>query len=150
MTGTRDLNKIRGVMGNSPVTGSTTLTGALSICGIPPFGGFWSKLIIIIACIQANRPGRAFTAAVISALTLAYYFKALTPALFGTGGSKFKNKRVGLSMGAAMIALALICAISASLLLPNAGNALLKDAAAVLTGGKAYSRTASQNAGYIK
>jgi len=143
MTGTRDLNKIRGVMVNSPVTGATTLTGALSICGIPPFGGFWSKLIIIIACIQANRPGLALTAAVISALTLAYYFKALTPALFGIG-PEFKNKKVGPSMGVAMIVLAGICIISAGLLLPNAGNRLLKDAAAVLTGGKAYALSVSE------
>jgi len=143
MAGTRDLNKIRGVMVNSPVTGVTTLTGALSICGIPPFGGFWSKLIIIIACVQVNRPGLAFTAAVVSALTLAYYFKALTPALFGTG-PEFKHKRVGLSMGTAMIALALICVISAGMLLPNAGNRLMKDAAAVLTGGKAYALSVSE------
>jgi len=66
----------------SPLVGYTNLVGSLSICGIPPLGGFWSKLIIILACVQAKQPLLALTAAMVSALTLAYYFRALGPAIF--------------------------------------------------------------------
>ncbi|MDD5423028.1 MAG: proton-conducting transporter membrane subunit, partial [Candidatus Omnitrophica bacterium] len=49
IAGTRDLTRMSGIIAKAPVTGYTNLVGALSICGVPPLGGFWSKLIIILA-----------------------------------------------------------------------------------------------------
>jgi multicomponent Na+:H+ antiporter subunit D len=143
IAGTRNLNKIRGMVVKSPVTGYASLAGALSICGMPPLGGFWSKLLIILACIQADRPVLALIAVAISILTLAYYFKALTPALFGKEeGAEMPDvrakKRPSLIMAIPVIILALITVTSVAMLLPNAGNALLRNAADVLTNGKDY------------
>ena len=138
VTGTRDLGKMSAVIKKSPVTGYTSLIAALSICGIPPLGGFWSKLIIIIACIQANRPGLALAAAIVSILTLGYYFKSLSPALFGTESQisiADNTKRVPLTMELAMVFLAALTIFIAFSLLPNQANSLLKDAASVLTTG---------------
>jgi len=140
-TGTRDLNKIRGVLSNTPVVGYTGITGALSICGMPPLGGFWSKLIIILACIQANRPVLGFIAISVSMLTLAYYFKALTPAMFGQAGKMAVNgaqKKVTLAMSIPMVILAVLSIVSVMMLLPNSGNALLNNAVSVLYGGRDY------------
>ena len=53
-TGTRDMNKLGGLMQKMPVTGSTNFIGILSISGIPPFSGFWSKLLIILAAVAAG------------------------------------------------------------------------------------------------
>lgn len=137
--GTRDIRKISGVISACPVTGYTTLAGALSICGIPPLGGFWSKLIIIIACFQAARPGLAFTAIAVSALTLAYYFKALTPVLFGAAGPELSvaagseaRMKPTAGMNIAVIALAALVFLSAFALLPNPANRILNGAAYVL------------------
>ena len=139
IAGTRNLNKIRGIILSSPVTGYTSLVGASSICGIPPLGGFWSKLIIILACIQANRPILALVAVVVSIFTLGYYFKSLTPALFGQDSGANKTPiKLPVSMILPMVVLAFLAAISALMLLPNMGNIIIKDAAAVLTGGKNY------------
>ena len=143
ISGTRNLSKISGIIERSPVTGYTNLVAALSICGMPPLGGFWSKVIIILACIQANRPILALVAAVVSILTLAYYFRALTPVLFGKekAGSPNKVYKVAWSMAVPMVILAVLSAISALLILPagwNGANILLKDAASVLTDGKNY------------
>lgn len=139
-SGTRDLSKIRDVMARAPVTGCTGLTGALSICGIPPLGGFWSKLIIIFACIQAGRPYLAFTAIAVSALTLAYYFRALTPALFGKakvfGGDA--RRKFSLAIAAPMVILAALSVATGLMLLPGAGQELLKNASSVLSAGKDY------------
>jgi len=147
LTGTRDLGRIRGVMKDSPVTGAATLIGSLSICGIPPLGGFWSKLIIILACVQAGRPVLAFTAAAVSVLTLAYYFRPLTRAIFGRSITRGKEGAVTLSMGIAMAALMAITVSTGLLLLPNTGNAILKEAASVVLNGKAY---AAMVAGVLK
>lgn len=140
ITGTRDLNKIRGVVAASPVTGYTSIIASLSICGVPPLGGFWSKLIIILACMQANRPGLAFVAVAVSMLTLAYYFRALTPALFGSvqGPQVPRRKKISLLMGIPMLILAFLAIVSAGMLLPNAPGTFLKNAAAVVTNGRAY------------
>ena len=139
ITGTRNLGKIKGVMNDSPVTGAATIVGALSICGVPPFGGFWSKLIIILACIQAGRPVLAFTAVAVSILTLAYYFRSLTRVIFGKSVMHEQRKgAVTVSMGIAMVALVVISASMAIILLPNTGNAVIKEAVSVILNGKSY------------
>ncbi len=57
-TGLRQLNKLGGLSKAMPVTGVTSLIASLSIAGLPPMCGFWSKLIRIIAAFQAkNRIG---------------------------------------------------------------------------------------------
>jgi multicomponent Na+:H+ antiporter subunit D len=136
-----DLNKMSGaaVLARTPVCGYTNLAGMFSICGVPPFAGFWSKLIIILACIQARRPFVAFIAVFVSILTIAYYFRAMTPVLFGekTGEAaiELKNKP-SLTMNLAMIALSLICLFGGVLLLPNnIGNNLLNCARSAIENG---------------
>ena len=56
-TGTRNLDEMGGLAKRMPVTAATSLVGSLSIAGVPPLGGFWSKLIIIIALVQAGHYG---------------------------------------------------------------------------------------------
>lgn len=144
-TGSRNLKDMPGVLARSPVTGYTHLVGAMSICGVPPFGGFWSKVIIIFACIQANRPILAFIAAAVSMLTLGYYFKASTPILFGSKGSNGINnsagKRIAPTMILPMVILAVLAILSVLLLLPNTGRTFLGDAIAVLVMGRDYAGT---------
>ena len=135
---TKDLKKFSGVISSRPVSGYTMLASALSICGVPPFGGFWSKLIIIFACVQANRPVLAFVAVAVSVLTLAYYFKAFTPVLFNkrllesTGDREI---RPNIAMSIAVVILGVVVLFGGLALLPGPANTLLNNAAAVLTKG---------------
>ena len=146
MTGTRNFNKMSSLISKSPVTGYTNLIASLSICGMPPLGGFWSKLIIILACIQAGRPALALVAAGVSILTLAYYFRALSPALFGREDSPAPEaiKRIAWPIGLPMVILAALSVVSLLMIVPsgsNIANTLLRDAASVLTDGKKYAAT---------
>jgi len=133
-TGTRDLRQMPGILARSPVIGYTNLIGTISICGIPPLGGFWSKIIIIFACIQADRPILAFIAIAVSILTLGYYFKAVTPILFGSKALHSCNmgKKITVTMAIPMVVLAILSIIGVLLLLPNTGRAFLGDAIIVL------------------
>lgn len=81
-TGTRDLKKMGGLNKSMPVTANTSLVASMSIAGIPPFNGFWSKLIIIMACIQTGYNWSALAAVLISLVTLAYYLKMQKYAFF--------------------------------------------------------------------
>jgi len=138
-TGTRDLQKMGGLMTKMPITGTTSLVASMSIAGIPPFNGFWSKLIIIIACVQANRLGYAFWAVLASILTLASFMKVMKYAFFGKLREKWnKVEEVPVFMKLAMVILALICVVGGLLLIFNINEVFLKPAVDVLLEGTKY------------
>ncbi len=139
--GTQDIKKMSGVISRMPVTGYTSLIGALSICGIPPLGGFWSKLIIIFACIQAGYFGLAFIAVAVSILTLAYYFKAYAPILFGRQDDVLKvpaKNKTQFLMDIPMIILAVVSVASVLFLTPGVMNILIRLATTTVVNGKDY------------
>ncbi len=45
--GTRRIGDLSGVLRRSPVAAVGFLVGALTVTGVPPFAGFWSKLLIV-------------------------------------------------------------------------------------------------------
>ena len=138
-TGTRDLQKMGGLMTKMPITGTTSLVASMSIAGIPPFNGFWSKLIIIIACVQANRLGYAFWAVLASILTLASFMKVMKYAFFGKLREKWnKVEEDPVFMKLAMVVLAILCVIGGVLLIYNINEVFLKPASDVLLEGTKY------------
>ncbi|MFH1458827.1 MAG: monovalent cation/H+ antiporter subunit D family protein [Candidatus Omnitrophota bacterium] len=138
-TGTRNLQKMGGLFANMPVTGATSLTAAMSIAGIPPFNGFWSKLIIIIAAVEAGRFGYAFWAVLASILTLASFMKVMKYAFYGSLRKKWAGiKEVPFFMQLSMCMLALICAVSGILIMPAVKQIFLVPAADMLFQGAKY------------
>ncbi|MDP2912720.1 MAG: proton-conducting transporter membrane subunit, partial [Candidatus Omnitrophota bacterium] len=135
--GTRDLKKMGGLRQRMPVTADTSLIASMSIAGIPPFNGFWSKFIIVLAAVQAGRIWFAFAAIVASVLTLASFMKVQRYAFFGALGERNKLVREApLSMRFSMIMLALIC-VAGALLLSVLYKPFLGAAQGVVMGGPA-------------
>jgi multicomponent Na+:H+ antiporter subunit D len=130
-----------------PVTGATSLIGSLSISGIPPLAGFWSKLIIVIAAIEkATKMGSsggatiyyilAGVAILISIVTLAYYMKFQRWTFFGKLQSAYKEiKEVPGFMCISMIVLAFLSIVMGVLLIPQLRDAILKPAVEVIQNG---------------
>jgi len=138
-TGTRDLQKMGGLASRMPVTSTTNLVACMSITGIPPFNGFWSKLLIIIAAVQAERFGYAFWAVSISILTLAMYMKVMKYAFFGNLRQNLsKIKEAPLFMKLSMGALAFICLAGGLLLITGVNEVFLQNATDVLLEGTKY------------
>ncbi len=138
-TETRNLEKLGCLSQKMPVTSATSLIASLSISGIPPFNGFWSKLIIIIAAVQAGKPVFALWAVIGSILTLASFSKIQRYAFFGHGRhfdeSTHKNiKEVPGLMKMSMIILAILCTIT-GLLLINGTNGIFSPVVNDLTQG---------------
>ena len=134
-TGTRDLQRMGGLAKRLPTTGTTSLFASMSIAGIPPFNGFWSKLIIIVAAVQAGRPWYAFWAALASVLTLASFMKVMKYAFFGEAKRDWSRLReVPLYMQISMGLLAALCLAGGLLLLPEIRGAFLEQAVDVLRG----------------
>lgn len=138
-TGTRNLQEMGGLSSKMPTTTSTNLIASMSIAGIPPFNGFWSKLIIIIAAVQAHRYGYAFWAVLASILTLASFMKVMKYAYYGKLKDKLaKVKEVPVCMKLAMIFLALICIGGGLLYAPQLSKFFLNGATDVLNEGTGY------------
>jgi len=109
-TGTRDLKKLGGLNRMLPVTGATSLVGSMSIAGVPPFSGFWSKLIIVLACIEGGFYGFGIAVVLVSIVTLAYQLKVQRLAFFASLPEALKDlKREPPMMALAMVLLALGC-----------------------------------------
>ena len=135
---TRDLKRLGGLNARLPITGITSLFGSMSISGIPPLAGFWSKLIIIIAAIQAGYFATATVAILVSIITLAYYLKFLQFTFFGKLDETWlKIKEVPWTMRLSMIVLAVICVVSGLLIIPKF-SPFLQSAVNVLLLGNGY------------
>jgi multicomponent Na+:H+ antiporter subunit D len=82
-TGERDLLRLGGLSARMPVTGATSILATLSTAGLPPFAGFWSKLLIVVALWRAGHAPIAAAAVVLSVLTLAYLLRLQRRVFFG-------------------------------------------------------------------
>jgi len=140
-TGTRDLEQLGGLSKRMPVTSRAGMAGAMSIAGIPPFGGFWSKLLIIFAAVQAGHFAYAAWAVLAGVLTLGYLTKALKQVFQGPLPDRWRAvEEVPAPMQIAMIALALVCLGGGLLFLPGIRGLFIGPASKVLLNGTAYAK----------
>lgn len=117
--GTRDLRKMGNLTKLLPYTTGTSLVASLSISGIPPFNGFFSKLIIIIAAIQINQPVFAMFAVLGSVLTLASFMKVQRYGFRGENIVEHSDVKIGWRMKSAMIILAVLCLATSVFIIPG-------------------------------
>lgn len=108
--GTRSLADLGGLRKLMPVTAGCCRVGSLSISGIPPFAGFFSKIVIILAIFQARLWIIGAVAIVEAFVTLLAFLKLQRQTIEGPVPSSLQNViEVPGSMRVAMIALAAIC-----------------------------------------
>jgi len=137
-TGTRSLDQMGGLAKRMPLTAATTLIGSLSIAGVPPLAGFWSKLIIIIALFQARMYGFALIAVLASVVTLWYYLLIQRGAFFGKLNETWKNiKEAPFWMSLSTVILGLIC-IAVGIFFGLVIRTWIQPAANVLSAGVIY------------
>jgi multicomponent Na+:H+ antiporter subunit D len=128
-TGTRNLKELGGLSEVLPVTSVTSLGASLSISGIPPFNGFFSKLIIIIAAIEGRFYFLALLAVIVSIITLASFMKVQRYAFLDKlkkGGSNIKE--VPFLMCLSMIILVILCLVMSLMVIPGIRETFLMPA----------------------
>ncbi len=139
-TGTRQLDKLGGLGRKMPLTALTNLAGSLSISGLPPFNGFWSKLFIIVACVQAGRYWTAGAAVLGAIITLANFTRLYKLGFTGhLPDSLHKVKESPWMMSAAVCFLALLCLL-AGLAFPLVVTFVVNPAVVALANGVGYGR----------
>jgi multicomponent Na+:H+ antiporter subunit D len=136
---TRDLKAMGGLRERMPVTAGTSLVASMSIAGVPPFNGFFSKLLIIVSCVLAGFYGYAAWAVVVSIMTLASFMKVQKYAFFGEMRERWATLReVPFVMQAAMVLLAVLCLAMSALALPQARARFLEPARRSLVDRQGY------------
>jgi len=140
-TGTRQLKEMGGLAQRLPFTRTTCTIASASIVGIPPFSGFWSKLILVMAAIQAHYYWIAAIIVFVSLCTLIMYLKVQRYVFLGELPENLRQaEENGGSMLVAMVFLACLCVLMGLLLLvPSLRESILEPAVTVLTDGLKYS-----------
>lgn len=108
--GTRNMDKLGGLAGKMPVTAFGFLVGGLAIAGIPPFNGFWSKLMLYIAGFQSGNSLAAVVSIVMSVVTLGYFLRFFQQIFLGKLPKSLEDvKEAPLSMLLPIVILILAC-----------------------------------------
>lgn len=80
---TKDIRDMGGLIKTMPVTAVAFLACSFSVIGIPPFGGFFSKFMVILGTVQAGRTWVAALALFTAVLTMSYLFKVFSLVFLG-------------------------------------------------------------------
>jgi len=139
--GTRNMSKMGGLSRLSPVLYAAGTVGTLSISGIPPFNGFWSKLVIVIAAIWGKMYPLAGIILFTSVITLAYYLKVQKEILWGEVAERTsRSKDLSPGLYLPLIILAICCIGLGLLYLPAFRELVLEPAALALQQSSEYTK----------
>ena len=122
-TGTKNIEKLGGIIKAMPVTSLIFLFSALAICGLPPFNGFISEFVIYSGIFQnlthagfANSLvsiGVIVSLALIGGLALFCFTKAFGIAFLGMARSKyyqqFSERPMSMTLPGIVILIVIIC-----------------------------------------
>ncbi len=114
--GSRDLGKLAGV-GRTPslIAAVGVLVGALTLFGIPPFMGFFSKLLVFISLLDSGLVFGAVMLLVSTAISLMGYVKLARAALSGGG----EGSRLGPALPSAVIVVLIVLSLALGVLFPE-------------------------------
>ncbi|MDO8535716.1 MAG: NADH-quinone oxidoreductase subunit L [Candidatus Omnitrophota bacterium] len=82
-TKTKDITRLGGLIATMPITAISFLVCAFSVMGIPPFGGFFSKYMVISAAASSGQILLMVTFLVGAVLTILYLFRLFNKIFLG-------------------------------------------------------------------
>lgn len=110
--GSRKLSDLAGLVHEMPWAVGCMSIGIVSIMGLPPFNGFVSKYLMIVACMDAGQPLIAAALIAASLVGAIYYMRILRTILLDPAPARRKRvEGVTATMRWPMIILAALCVI---------------------------------------
>jgi multicomponent Na+:H+ antiporter subunit D len=91
-----EISQMRGLGRTMPITMGAFSVGALSLIGLPPFGGTWSKWFLVLGTLEADQPALLAVLMISSLLNVMYLLPVPVRGFFSppddpTTGSQFKE-----------------------------------------------------------
>ncbi|MBE0517094.1 MAG: NADH-quinone oxidoreductase subunit L [Methanophagales archaeon] len=106
-----DMGSIRKYM---PFTWIFMVIAALSLMGVPPFPGFWSKDAILLSCLEAHNYPLFLFALITVVLTAFYTLRFIGMTFYGKESKNVENlKRKGVHLGEARLTMVVACGVLA-------------------------------------
>lgn len=102
-----------------PVTGTCMVVAALSMVGVPPAGGFFSKWYLLQGAIEARQPALVVAILVGSLLALVYMYRLTEAVWFG------ESSRGGTSAEAPLAVLIGLVALAVAIIAAGLGNSAI-------------------------
>ena len=112
---TQDLHEMGGLWKKMPWTTTVWVIGAMSLAGIPPLAGFWSKDEILLSALHAEQPVYLVLLILTAGLTAFYMSRATFLAFFAKAGIHSKADHAHESptvMTGPMVVLAVLAAVA--------------------------------------
>jgi NADH:ubiquinone oxidoreductase subunit 5 (subunit L)/multisubunit Na+/H+ antiporter MnhA subunit len=92
-TGTKDITRLGGLIAAMPITAVSFFLCALSVMGVPPLGGFFSKYMVMTGAVNSGRILLTFTFTAGAILTILYLFRLFNRIFLGA--PRFAHAREG-------------------------------------------------------
>ena len=89
---TKDIRELGGLYKTMPVTAVSFALCAFSVMGIPPFGGFFSKYMVVTGAADAGHPWIALVFLLGAVLTIVYLLRAFTTVFLGEPKRELKKE----------------------------------------------------------
>ncbi len=138
-TGTRDMDRLGGLLKRLPFTSVSLLIGSFAASGVPPFSGFWSKLLLILAAVEARQYLLGGICGLSAILALASFGRMQRQVLFGELPPDLREiKEVPFPMKSSLVLLSILSFILGVILIPSLRGVVLEPAKGVLLLGKDY------------
>ena len=106
---TKDIRQLGGLIKTMPLTAVSFLLCAFSIMGLPPFGGFFSKYMVISGAVRAEEPWIAAVFVIGAVMTVIYLLRVFVKVFMGeakTPANEGSGQMVGSVVGLAALSLA--------------------------------------------
>jgi NADH:ubiquinone oxidoreductase subunit 5 (subunit L)/multisubunit Na+/H+ antiporter MnhA subunit len=101
----RDIREMGGLIKTMPITGVAFLLCSFSVIGIPPFGGFFSKFLVIMGTVKAGQVGLAAVALFTALLTMFYLLKVFSLVFLGEAKAPAPEKTKSMVFVVGLLAL---------------------------------------------
>ncbi len=82
-TKVKDITQLGGLITTMPITAISFLFCAFSVMGIPPFGGFFSKYMVVAGAVQGGHPIIALVFLIGAIMTILYLFRLFNLVFLG-------------------------------------------------------------------
>jgi len=116
---TKDMNKMGGLFKNMPMTATAFIICAFSIMGIPPFGGFFAKYLVIDGIISAGNIALGIVFILGAVMTVLYLTRLFVKVFLGPQVSPDVKEGTPLMVVSVMILAVLTFALGVFISLPS-------------------------------
>jgi proton-translocating NADH-quinone oxidoreductase chain M len=117
-THTKDIRQLGGLLKTMPITAIAFLFCALSVMGVPPFGGFFSKYMVLSGAVESGQWWIALVFVVGAFMTIVYLLRLFN--MIFLGDLKKEAKEGSPVMVACVAVLAVLALVSGILISPSA------------------------------